>query len=71
MNPLKDNSANKLSIAELYPKLTPEQQEEAEHFLTRYVDLVQQIFERLESAKKEPDRANLTENSEAPAMLMN
>jgi hypothetical protein len=71
MNPLKNNTANKLNIADLYPDLTFEQQEEAEHFLTRYVDLVRQIFERRVSTRNEPDGVDLTENREAPNMLMN
>jgi hypothetical protein len=71
MNPFNDNIANKLGITKLYPDLTPEQQEEAEYFLTRYVDLMRQIFERLECAKDEQDERNLTEDSHTSTMPMN
>ena len=33
-------------IAELYPKLTAEQQEEAAYFLNRYLDVIERIYER-------------------------
>ncbi len=36
-------------IAELYPELTPEQQEEAVYFLNRYLDLIERIYDRTHS----------------------
>lgn len=35
-----------VSIADLYPELTPEQQAEAEYYLNRYLEIVKDIFER-------------------------
>ena len=35
-----------ITIAELYPDLTSEQQTEAEFFLLRYLEIVRRIFER-------------------------
>lgn len=35
-------------VAKLYPDLTPEEQAEAGHNLSRYLDVVQRIFERTE-----------------------
>lgn len=34
------------SVAELYPELTSEQQEEAAYFLNRYLDLIERIYDR-------------------------
>jgi len=40
-------SQNKqISIAKLYPELSSEEQEEAEFFLLRYLEIVRRIFER-------------------------
>ena len=50
-----------ITIADLYPDLTPEQQEEAEYYLTRYLDLVRRIYER---------NLNLTESGDEPTMPM-
>ncbi len=50
-----------VTIAGLYPELTPEQQEEAEYYLTRYLDLVRRIYER---------NPNLTESGDEPTMPM-
>jgi hypothetical protein len=41
-----------ITIQDLYPELTPEQQEEAECNLLGYLDLVRRIYERLESEGK-------------------
>ncbi|MEJ7862397.1 MAG: hypothetical protein WKF90_12275 [Pyrinomonadaceae bacterium] len=38
-----------VTIQDLYPELTPEQQEEAERNLLGYLDVVRRIYERLES----------------------
>jgi hypothetical protein len=71
MKLLKCDNPKKLIIAKIYSELTPEQQQEAEYFLSRYVDLVQRIFKRIDSAKSELDGLNLTENSDASTMPMN
>lgn len=42
---------NNVTFAELYPELTPAQQAEAEYYLTRYVEVIQGIFERLQRQK--------------------
>jgi hypothetical protein len=34
-------------IGELYPELTAEQRAEAEYYLSRYVDVVRRIYERV------------------------
>jgi hypothetical protein len=36
-----------ITIAELYPELSPEQQAEAEFYLLGYLDVVRRIFERI------------------------
>ena len=51
------------AIANLYPELTSEQQAEAEYYLTRYLEIVQRIFERLEAE-------NLTESNLPPTMII-
>lgn len=39
-------SEKPITIEDLYPKLTPEQQAEAEYNLFRYLEVVKGIFER-------------------------
>lgn len=51
-----------ITIAELYPDLTREQQEEASYYMARYLAVVQRIFERVN---------NLTDSGEGPTMPMN
>lgn len=51
-----------VTIADLYPGLTREQQEEAEYYLTRYLDLVRRISGR---------GVNLTDSGPEPTMPMN
>lgn len=34
-----------LPIAEMYPDLSPEEQQEAEYYLTRYFEIIHSIFE--------------------------
>lgn len=41
-----ESQNKRISITELYPELTSEQQEEAEFFLLRYLEIVRRIFER-------------------------
>lgn len=41
------------TIVELYPELSLAQQKEAEYFLTRYLDLVRRIYERIRREKEE------------------
>lgn len=38
-----------ISIGDLYPELSPEQQAEAEYYLTRYLEIVRKIFERTQN----------------------
>lgn len=52
-NKLKENRQAP-TIDELYPGLSPEEQEKAKYFLHRYLDLVVRIYERLEREKKLP-----------------
>lgn len=42
-DPLPDK---KITWAELYPELSPEQLEEARYYLTQYLELVRRIYER-------------------------
>ncbi len=42
-----------ITIADLYPDLSPEQQSEAEYRLLRYLALVKRIFERICREKPE------------------
>jgi RIO-like serine/threonine protein kinase len=42
-----------ITIADLYPDLTPEQQSEAEYHLLRYLAVVRTIFEQI--AKENPE----------------
>lgn len=44
-----------ITIQDLYPEITPEQQEEAERKLLGYLDVVTQIYERLEREGKLDD----------------
>lgn len=44
--PYKDQNEQKVSIGDLYPQLNAEQRAEAEHYLSRYLEVVQGIFER-------------------------
>lgn len=44
-------------IGELYPELTPEQLAEAEYFLTRYVQVVRRIYERVNGLTGEDEAA--------------
>jgi hypothetical protein len=42
--PLKPNK--EVTIQDLYPELNEEEQEEAEHYLKRYLAVIRQIYER-------------------------
>lgn len=46
------------SISDLYPDLTAEQQEEAEYFLHRYLDLIRRIYRRVEAEKRRQKEKN-------------
>jgi trans-aconitate methyltransferase len=39
-------SKKHLTISDLYPNLTPAQQQDAEYFLRRYIDLIKRIYSR-------------------------
>ncbi len=41
----KKKEEYRLPIDKLYPDLTPEQQTEAEYFLTQYLEIVHRIYE--------------------------
>lgn len=43
----------RITIGDLYPELSPEQQAEAEYHLLRYLALVRRIFERI--ARENPE----------------
>lgn len=43
----------RITIHDLYPELSPEQQAEAEYHLLRYLALVKRIFERIAREKPE------------------
>lgn len=43
---LKLSHSEEITIQDLYPDLTPEQQEEAEYYLKRYMDIIWHIYER-------------------------
>lgn len=53
---MKDDE-KEITIQDLYPDLTPEQQEEAEFNLLGYLDVVKRIYERLEAEGKLEDLA--------------
>jgi hypothetical protein len=57
--PLPDPN-QEVTIRDLYPDLTPKQQEEAEYFLDRYLSVVRRIYERTH---------NLTEKGGADTLL--
>lgn len=38
-----------VTIEQVYPELTPEQQQEAAYWLGRYLDVVQRIYERTQN----------------------
>jgi RIO-like serine/threonine protein kinase len=46
-------SKKHLTISDLYPDLTPAQQQDAEYFLRRYIDLIKRIYERVEREKQQ------------------
>lgn len=43
---LSPKPERKITIREIFPHLSPEQQAEAEFFLKRYLEIVRRIFER-------------------------
>ncbi len=48
---MPDLQENPISIADLYPDLTTEEQSEAEDNLRRYLAVVRQIFEHIQTEK--------------------
>jgi len=50
-----------ITVADLYPDLSVEQQQEAAYYLSRYVELVRRVLERSQ---------NLTKKDELPSMRM-
>lgn len=59
--PSQNINEQNITITELYPELTREQQEEAAYYMARYLSVVQRIFERVN---------NLTDSGEGPTMPM-
>lgn len=59
MPPNKRQSEPEITIQDLYPELSPEQQAEAVYYLDRYIEVVRGIFERVE---------NLTDPDQPPTM---
>ncbi len=53
LNPQPDESGDDISIANLYPNLSPEEQAEADYRLLGYLAIVKRIFERV--VKERPD----------------
>jgi len=52
-----DSTQSNIDFSDLYPELTPEQLAEAEYNLTRYIDVVRRIYERVNdlTASDDPD----------------
>jgi hypothetical protein len=57
----KTESESPITIQDLYPELSPEQQQEAAYYLGRYLEIVRGIFERMQ---------NLTDQSKLSTMRM-
>jgi hypothetical protein len=57
----KRGSEPLITVQDLYPELSPEQQQEAAYYLGRYVEVVRGIFERTR---------NLTDQGTPPTMGM-
>lgn len=53
LNRQPDESGDDITIADLYPNLTPEKQAEAEYRLLGYLAIVRRIFERV--VREHPD----------------
>lgn len=56
----ESTSHKPVTIEQLYPDLTPEQQQEAAYWLGRYLAVIQRIFERLQREKEQ----NLTDSNQ-------
>lgn len=61
---MHENEEQKITIADLYPRLTPDEQARAEDVLLRYLSVVKGIFERI--AEENPE---LLTELERKAML--
>lgn len=48
----KSRAPEPITIETLYPNLTPEQQAEAEYYLSRYIEVIRGIFERNQNLTK-------------------
>jgi len=59
--PEKYQSEPQITVADLYPDLSVEEQQEAAYYLSRYVELVRRVLERTQ---------NLTKEDELPSMRM-
>ncbi|HEX8459221.1 MAG TPA: hypothetical protein VF656_18150 [Pyrinomonadaceae bacterium] len=53
MSTPKSRSHKPITIEQLYPELTPEEQQEAAYWLGRYLAIIRQIFERLQREKEQ------------------
>jgi hypothetical protein len=56
MKEINANEKPSNEIAALYPELTEEQRQEAEFYLTQYVEVVRGIFERVRVKEGEVDK---------------
>jgi response regulator RpfG family c-di-GMP phosphodiesterase len=56
MKEIKTGEKPSNEIAALYPELTEEQRQEAEFYLTQYVEIVRGIFERVRVKEGEVDK---------------
>ena len=61
MSSRRKESDPPITIQDLYPELSPEQQQEAAYYLERYLEIVRRIFERTQ---------NLTGENNLPTMRM-
>lgn len=52
MSAFKATTDNRLPITELYPELNQSEQEEAEYFLNRFLEIMHNIFQENEQKDK-------------------
>jgi hypothetical protein len=56
---LSHEQKHPITIQDLYPELTPEQQQEAEYRLKRYIDIIARIYERTQGLTASDGAATL------------
>lgn len=52
LSEIKTTTDNRLPIAELYPELNQAEQEESEYFLTRFLEIMHDIFQENQQKEK-------------------